>query len=95
MSTAQTWFGYAAVQAYALACETAKTTDSKAVARALTNMALPLDIRMQPQNRAIPDRTRIQRDNDFEDPVRICALILKATAAFLMESKIRDTPAPG
>jgi branched-chain amino acid transport system substrate-binding protein len=48
--TAQTWFGYAAIQAYALACEAAKTTDSKAVARALTNMALPLDIRMQPNS---------------------------------------------
>ena len=48
--TAHTWFGYAAIQAYALACEAAKTTDSKAVARALANMPLPLDVRMQPKS---------------------------------------------
>jgi branched-chain amino acid transport system substrate-binding protein len=48
--TAHTWFGYTAIQVYALACEAAKTTESKAVARALTNMPLPLDIRMQPNS---------------------------------------------
>jgi branched-chain amino acid transport system substrate-binding protein len=54
--TAQTWFGYAAIHAYALACEAAKTTDSKAVARALTDMPLPLDIRMQPNSAFIRGR---------------------------------------
>jgi branched-chain amino acid transport system substrate-binding protein len=46
--TARTWFGYVTVHAYALACEKAKSVEPKAVAKALTDMELPAEIKLQP-----------------------------------------------
>ncbi|HML06508.1 MAG TPA: ABC transporter substrate-binding protein [Xanthobacteraceae bacterium] len=46
--TARTWFGYVTVHSYALACEKAKTVEAKAVAKALGDMELPPEIKMQP-----------------------------------------------
>jgi branched-chain amino acid transport system substrate-binding protein len=46
--TARTWFGYVTVHAYALACEKAKSTEAKAVAKALAGMELPPEIKLQP-----------------------------------------------
>ena len=46
--TARTWFGYVTIHAYALACEKAKSIEAKAVARALADMELPPDIKLQP-----------------------------------------------
>lgn len=46
--TARTWFGYVTIHAYALACEKAKSTEAKAVAKALADMELPPEIKVQP-----------------------------------------------
>jgi len=46
--TARTWFGYVTIHAYALACEQAKTIEGKAVAKTLSDMELPLEIKLQP-----------------------------------------------
>ena len=46
--TARTWFGYVGVHAYAMACEKAKTIEAKAVAKALADMDLPPDIKLEP-----------------------------------------------
>jgi len=46
--TARTWFGYVTIHAYALACEKAKTIEAKAVAKALSDMELPPEVKMQP-----------------------------------------------
>ena len=46
--TARTWFGYVTIHAYALACAKAKSIEAKAVARALADMELPPDIKLQP-----------------------------------------------
>jgi branched-chain amino acid transport system substrate-binding protein len=46
--TARTWFGYVTIQAYALACEKAKTIEAKAVAKALADLEMPAEIKMQP-----------------------------------------------
>jgi len=46
--TARTWFGYVTIHAYALACEKAKSIEAKAVARALADLELPPDIKLQP-----------------------------------------------
>jgi branched-chain amino acid transport system substrate-binding protein len=46
--TARTWFGYVAIHAYAQACEKAKTTEAKAVAKALADLELPPEITLQP-----------------------------------------------
>jgi branched-chain amino acid transport system substrate-binding protein len=48
--TARTWFGYVAIHSYALACEKAKSTEAKAVAKALSDMQLPPEIKLQPNN---------------------------------------------
>jgi branched-chain amino acid transport system substrate-binding protein len=48
--TARTWFGYVTIHAYALACEKAKTIDAKAAAKALGDMQLPPEIKLQPNN---------------------------------------------
>jgi branched-chain amino acid transport system substrate-binding protein len=46
--TARNWFGYVTIHAYALACEKAKTLEARAVARALSDMELPPEIKLQP-----------------------------------------------
>ena len=46
--TARTWFGYVTIHAYALACEKAKTIEAKAVAKALADLEMPPEIKMQP-----------------------------------------------
>jgi branched-chain amino acid transport system substrate-binding protein len=46
--TARTWFGYVTIHAYALACERAKTIEAKAAARALGDLELPPEIKLQP-----------------------------------------------
>jgi branched-chain amino acid transport system substrate-binding protein len=46
--TARTWFGYVTIHAYALACEKAKTIEAKAVAKALGDLEMPPEIKMQP-----------------------------------------------
>ena len=46
--TARTWFGYLTVHAYALACEKAKTIEAKAAAKALADLEMPPEIKMQP-----------------------------------------------
>ncbi len=46
--TARTWFGYVTIHAYALACEKEKSIEAKAVARALADLELPPDIKLQP-----------------------------------------------
>jgi len=46
--TARTWFGYVTIHAYALACEKAKTIEAKAAAKALGDMELPPEIKLQP-----------------------------------------------
>jgi branched-chain amino acid transport system substrate-binding protein len=46
--TARNWFGYVTIHGYALACEKAKTIEAKAVAKALSDMELPPDIKLQP-----------------------------------------------
>ncbi len=48
--TARTWFGYVTIHAYALACEKAKTIEAKAAAKALSDMQLPPEIKLQPNN---------------------------------------------
>jgi len=91
--TAHTWFGYVAVQIFALACEAAKTTDSKAVASALTNMPLPLDLRMQPNSAFIRGADHqllssafigelvAKGDGDPENLVKITSIIAGDTIA--------------
>ncbi len=46
--TARTWFGYVTIHAYAAACENAKTIEAKAVAKALGDMEIPPEIKLQP-----------------------------------------------
>lgn len=46
--TARNWFGYVTIHSYALACEKAKSTDAKAVAKALADLELPPEIKLQP-----------------------------------------------
>ena len=46
--TARTWFGYTSVQSYALAANHAKTLDGLKLARALANLDLPDDVKLQP-----------------------------------------------
>ncbi len=46
--TARTWFGYVTIHAYALACEKAKTIEAKAAAKALADLELPPEIKLQP-----------------------------------------------
>jgi branched-chain amino acid transport system substrate-binding protein len=46
--TARTWFGYVTIHAYALACEKAKTIEAKAAAKALADLEMPPEIKMQP-----------------------------------------------
>ena len=46
--TARNWFGYVAIHAYALACEKAKTIEAKAAAKALGDLELPPEIKLQP-----------------------------------------------
>jgi branched-chain amino acid transport system substrate-binding protein len=46
--TARTWFGYVTLHAYALACEKARSIEAKAVAKALADMELPPEIKLQP-----------------------------------------------
>jgi branched-chain amino acid transport system substrate-binding protein len=46
--TARTWFGYTSVWSYALAANQAKTLDGVKLARALSNMELPDDVKLQP-----------------------------------------------
>jgi branched-chain amino acid transport system substrate-binding protein len=46
--TARTWFGYVTIHAYAMACENAKSIEAKAVAKALADMELPPEIKLQP-----------------------------------------------
>jgi branched-chain amino acid transport system substrate-binding protein len=46
--TARTWFGYLTIHAYALACEKAKTIEAKAAAKALADLEMPPEIKMQP-----------------------------------------------
>jgi branched-chain amino acid transport system substrate-binding protein len=46
--TARTWFGYVTIHAYALACEKAKTIEAKAVVKALADLEMPPEIKMQP-----------------------------------------------
>ena len=46
--TARTWFGYVTIHAYALACEKAKTIEAKAVAKALADLEMPPEIKLQP-----------------------------------------------
>src|SRR6476469_397529 len=46
--TARTWFGYVTIHAYALACDKAKMIEAKAVATALADLAMPPEIKMQP-----------------------------------------------
>lgn len=46
--TARTWFGYVSIHAYALACQKAKSVEGKAVAKALSDMELPDDVKCQP-----------------------------------------------
>jgi branched-chain amino acid transport system substrate-binding protein len=48
--TARTWFGYVTIHAYALACEKAKTIEAKAAAKALADLEMPPEIKMQPNN---------------------------------------------
>jgi branched-chain amino acid transport system substrate-binding protein len=48
--TARTWFGYVTIHSYALACEKAKSIEAKAVAKALSGMELPPEIKLQPNN---------------------------------------------
>jgi branched-chain amino acid transport system substrate-binding protein len=48
--TARTWFGYVTIQAYALACEKGKSIEAKAVAKALSDMELPPEIKLQPNS---------------------------------------------
>jgi len=46
--TARTWFGYVTIHAYALACAKAKSIEAKAVAKALSDMELPPEVKLQP-----------------------------------------------
>jgi len=46
--TARNWFGYVTIHAYALACEKAKTIEAKAAAKALADLELPPEIKLQP-----------------------------------------------
>jgi len=46
--TARNWFGYVTIHAYALACEKAKTIEAKAAAKALGDLELPPEIKLQP-----------------------------------------------
>jgi branched-chain amino acid transport system substrate-binding protein len=46
--TARNWFGYVTIHAYALACEKAKSIEGKAVAKALSDLELPPEIKLQP-----------------------------------------------
>jgi branched-chain amino acid transport system substrate-binding protein len=46
--TARTWFGYASVYSYALAANNEKTIDSFKLARALGDMELPPEVKLQP-----------------------------------------------
>ena len=54
--TARTWFGYVTIHAYALACEKAKTIEAKAVAKALADLEMPPEIKMQPNKVLFPRR---------------------------------------
>ena len=46
--TARTWFGYVTIHSYALACAKAKSIEAKAVAKALSDMELPPEVKLQP-----------------------------------------------
>ncbi len=46
--TARTWFGYTSVQSFALAAAQEKTIDSAKLARALGNLELPPEVKLQP-----------------------------------------------
>jgi branched-chain amino acid transport system substrate-binding protein len=46
--TARTWFGYTSVMSYALVAKSEKTTDSFKLARALGDMELPPEVKLQP-----------------------------------------------
>jgi branched-chain amino acid transport system substrate-binding protein len=46
--TARTWFGHVTIRAYAAACEQAKTIEAKAVSKALSDMQLPPDVKLEP-----------------------------------------------
>ncbi|HUZ31227.1 MAG TPA: ABC transporter substrate-binding protein [Xanthobacteraceae bacterium] len=46
--TARHWFGYVTVHSYALACEKAKSTEGKTVAKALGGLELPPEVKLQP-----------------------------------------------
>ncbi len=46
--TARTWFGYTSVYSYALAANSEKTIDSFKLARALGDMELPPEVKLQP-----------------------------------------------
>lgn len=46
--TARTWFGYTSVHSYALAANAAKTLDGVQLAKALANLELPPEVKLQP-----------------------------------------------
>ncbi len=46
--TARNWFGSVTIHAYALACEKAKSIEAKVVAKALGDMELPPEVKLQP-----------------------------------------------
>src|SRR5690348_14560284 len=46
--TARTWFGYTSVHSYALAANAAKTLDGVKLAKALSNLELPPEVKLQP-----------------------------------------------
>ncbi|HEX5509527.1 MAG TPA: ABC transporter substrate-binding protein, partial [Pseudolabrys sp.] len=46
--TARTWFGYVTIHSYALACAKAKSIEAKTVAKALGDMELPPEVKLQP-----------------------------------------------
>jgi branched-chain amino acid transport system substrate-binding protein len=46
--TARTWFGYTSVWSYALAANAGKTLDGVKLAKALSNMELPPEVKLQP-----------------------------------------------
>jgi len=46
--TARTWFGYTSVHSYALAANAAKTLDGVKLAKALANLELPPEVKLQP-----------------------------------------------
>jgi branched-chain amino acid transport system substrate-binding protein len=48
--SARTWFGYAGLHAIALGVERAKSIESPMVAKALEGLALPPEVKLQPNN---------------------------------------------